>query len=86
MGAVQARRRVRGPAACPRGGQVSRRLSSVNPSSCGGRYESGDDAEDGGEEEAVDPDLCPVDGLPCGGVCPGVVTCSRDALVDDLPW
>lgn len=35
---------------------MSRRLSSVNPSSCGGRYESGDDCEDGGEEEAVDPD------------------------------
>ena len=34
---------------------MSRRLSSVNPSSCGGRYESGDDVEDGGEED-VDPD------------------------------
>ena len=35
---------------------MSRRLSSVNPSSCGGRYESGDEVEDGGEEEEVDPD------------------------------
>ena len=58
---------------------MSRPLASVRPSSCGGRYEGGEEAE--GTDDP--PDRCPIDGMLCGEDCPIDESCSGVAGVVD---